>query len=112
MCTSVLDYKLAKKTDSMLIQFWLFTVRAVDSTNAGLGSLETLFQKYSSYADHKKDYLVSDFLKIVQECVMLNFFSTQEELKAIIDYFHTKFMQEIEIEKLWIHQNQDKENIN
>lgn len=29
MCISVLDYKLAKKPDAMVLQFWVFTTRAV-----------------------------------------------------------------------------------
>lgn len=75
MCISVLDFKLAKKPDSMLISFWLFTTRAVSNDNANLANLKPLFQKYSWYADLKKDYMVSEFLKIVQEYVMLDLFT-------------------------------------
>lgn len=76
MCIAVLDYKLSKKPDSMVVQFWLFTTRAVSSENTSIGNLKLLFQKYSWYADLKKDYLVFDFLKIVQEYVMLDLFTS------------------------------------
>ena len=65
MCVAVLDFKLAKKPESMLIQFWLFTIRAVSAENTSLANLKPLFQKYSYLADLKKDYLVIEFLKIV-----------------------------------------------
>lgn len=80
MCISVLDFKLAKKPDSMVIQFWLFTTRAASTENTSIGNLKMLFQKYSGYADLKKDYMVIDFLKIVQEYVMLDLFSSKEDL--------------------------------
>jgi hypothetical protein len=76
MCISVLDYKLAKKPDSMVLQFWVFTTRAVSLDNPSIGNLKYLFQKYAGYGDLKKDYMVSDFLKILQEYVMLNFFTS------------------------------------
>lgn len=46
ICVSVLDHKLSKKSDSMLIQFWLFTIRAVSTDNPGLPNLKKLFEKY------------------------------------------------------------------
>jgi hypothetical protein len=98
MCISVLDYKLAKKPDSMVIHFWLFTTRAVSADNSSLGNLKFLFQKYAGYSDLKKDYMVIDFLKIVQEYAMLNFFSSEEDFKQLICYIYSKFVQEIQIE--------------
>ena len=98
MCISVLDFKLAKKPDSMVIQFWLFTTRAVTSDNTSLGNLKFLFQKYAGYGDLKKEYMVIDFLKIVQEYVMLNFFSSQDDFKQLINYIHQKYLIEIKIE--------------
>lgn len=83
----------------MLIQFWLFTTRAVNSDNTSIQNLKGLFQKYSWYADLKKDYLVIDFLKIVQEYVMLDLFTSQDELVALINFMHQKFIAEIQIEQ-------------
>ncbi len=88
MCVAVLDFKLAKKPDSMVVQFWLFTTRAVSLENPSIGNLKFLFQKYAGYGDLKKDYMVIDFLKIVQEYVMLNFFSSEEDLNSLITYVH------------------------
>ena len=102
MCISVLDFKLAKKPDSMVIHFWLFTTRAVSSDNMSIGNLKFLFQKYAGYGDLKKDYMVIDFLKIVQEYVMLNFFSSQEDFSSLIAYIYSKFLQEIQIETQWL----------
>ena len=65
MCASVLDFKLAKNQESMLIQFWVFTIRAVSSNNTALGCLKTLFQKYSNVIDFNKDYNGVEFLKII-----------------------------------------------
>ncbi len=45
--------------------------------------------------------MVIDFLKIVQEYVMLNFFSSQEDLTSLISYIHQKFIQEIQLEAQW-----------
>lgn len=39
--------------------------------------------------------MVIDFLKIVQEYVMLNFFSTEEDFKSLIDYIQQKFLIEV-----------------
>lgn len=105
MCTAVLDYKLAKKPETMIIQFWLFTVRAVNSANTGLSCLKNLFQKYTGLGDLKENYNAIDFFKIVQEYVMLNFFTSKEELSSLINYVHSKFLQEIEQEKQWLAQN-------
>ena len=43
MCISVLDHKLSKKPDSMVIQFWLFTTRAVSAENTSIVGLKGLF---------------------------------------------------------------------
>ncbi len=43
MCINLIDFKLSKKHDSMLIQFWLFTARAVHANNQSLLQLKTLF---------------------------------------------------------------------
>ena len=102
MCISVLDFKLSKKPDSMVIHFWLFTTRAVSADNASIGNLKFLFQKYAGYGDIKKDYMVIDFLKIVQEYVMLNFFSSQDDFKGLISYIHSKFLQEVQVEQQWL----------
>jgi len=80
MCVSMLDFKLSRKQDPAFIHFWLFTTRAVSSDNPSIQALQGLFQKYISYGEMKKDYLAIDFLKIVQECVLLNFFTTHEEV--------------------------------
>jgi hypothetical protein len=42
--------------------------------------------------------MVIDFLKIVQEYVMLNFFSTEDDFKSLIDYILQKLLVEIQIE--------------
>jgi hypothetical protein len=47
-----------------------------------------LFQKYAGYGELKKDYMVIDFLKIVQEYLMLNFFSSKDDLTSLIGYIH------------------------
>lgn len=95
MCIAILDFKLGKKPDAMVIQFWLFTTRAVCNTNGNINNLKALFQKYSYYADTKKDYMVVDFLKIVQEYVLLDLFTSQEEILALINYMHQKFVAEV-----------------
>jgi hypothetical protein len=40
----------------------------------------------------KKDYLAVEFLKIVQEYVLLDMYTSQEELLSLINYMHTKFL--------------------
>jgi len=42
--------------------------------------------------------MVVDFLKIVQEYVLLDLFTTQEEILALINYMHQKFVAEVQIE--------------
>ena len=81
MCVSMLDCKLPKKMDSNFVQFWLFTIRAVTDDNPSIATLKQLFHKYSVYGDTKKDYIVIDFFKIIQEGVLLNFFATQQEIQ-------------------------------
>lgn len=46
-----------------------------------------------------------DFLKIIQEYVLLGFFSTPEEIQSVVDYMSQRFLVEIELEKQWIIQN-------
>ena len=49
MCIALLDNKLANGlNDGNLIQFWLFTMRAVAKDNSALPALKSLFMKYSS----------------------------------------------------------------
>ena len=43
MCIAILDFKLAKKPDAMVIQFWLFTTRAVSNANGNINNLKGLF---------------------------------------------------------------------
>ena len=64
--------------------------------------LKGLFHKYSNLGDTKKDYVAIDFLKIIQEYVLLGFFSTPEEILSVVDYMSQRFLQEIELEKQWI----------
>ena len=80
MCIALLDYKLAKKADSLFSTFWLFTIRAVSNENPSLPVMKDLFSKYFAYGDSKKDYIRIDFLKILQEEVLLGFFETETEL--------------------------------
>lgn len=74
--------------------------------------MKTLFQKFSGYGEVKKDYLAIDFFKIVQEYSMLDLFNSKEEVQTLIDYVGKKFIAEIELERQWLLQNQNKENIN
>lgn len=50
--------------------------------------------------------MVVDFLKIVQEYVMLGVFSTQEDLLSLVAYMHQKFVNEVQLEAHWA-QKQD-----
>jgi hypothetical protein len=43
MCINLIDYKLSKKHDALLIQFWLFAARAVGVNNTALPQLKELF---------------------------------------------------------------------
>lgn len=43
LCISVIDLKLQKKPDSLVLGFWLFTVRAVSNENPSIAQLNTLF---------------------------------------------------------------------
>jgi hypothetical protein len=61
--------------------------------------LKNLFQKYSHLGDNKKEYLAIDFLKIIQEYILLGFFSSPEEILQVVDYISQRFLQEIEVEK-------------
>lgn len=88
MCIAILDFKLAKKPDYMLLQLWLFTIRASTAENTSLPNLKPLFQKYSYLADLKKDFLAVEFFKIVQEYVLLDMYTSEEELLALINYMH------------------------
>jgi len=88
MCIAILDFKLAKKADFMLLELWLFTIRASTAENTSLPNLKPLFQKYSYLADLKKDFLAVEFLKIVQEYVLLDMYTSEEELLALINYMH------------------------
>lgn len=86
MCASLLDFKLSKKPDSNFVQFWLFSVRAAADGNASIPALNTIFQKYSGYGETKKDYIVIDFFKIIQEGVLLNFFASHADIQSLMSY--------------------------
>jgi len=53
--------------------------------------------------------MVIDFLKIVQEYVMLDLFTSQEELVSLVNYMHQKFIAEIQFEAHLVAKSQ-KEN--
>jgi hypothetical protein len=42
---------------------------------------------------------VIDFMKIVQEYCMLDFFTTKEEISSLIEYIGRKFVSEIDLER-------------
>ena len=42
--------------------------------------------------------MVVDFLKIVQEYVLLDLFTSHEEILTLINYMHQKFVAEVHLE--------------
>lgn len=71
----------------------------MSNDNVSLPNLKTLFQKISLKGDFSKELIAIDFLKIIQEMVLLNLFPTQEEIQSILGYVGRKFLHEINLEK-------------
>ena len=100
MCCDLLDFKLSKSlNDGNSIQFWLFTMRAISAQNPSVHKLKELFVKFSGCLTQpvqnrqtgelssnavanttiKRDYIYLEFLKVAQEAVLLDMFSTADE---------------------------------
>lgn len=119
MCCELLDFQLTKSlNDSTTILFWLFTMRAVSHENPNLGLLKQLFVKFSGCLTSvqggdlapqhncvantmiKKDYVYIEFLRVAEEAVLLNMFTTQDEMQQLIQFATFKFISDLEAEKL------------
>jgi len=55
--------------------------------------------------------MLIDFLQVTQECVLLGFFNTLEESGSLVSFAREVFANEIELEKKFMAQQWDKENM-
>jgi hypothetical protein len=100
MCVTLLDHCLTKTQhldDAM--SFWVFTMRVTSLDNTAKIQLKNLFMKFCvSYGSVNKEHLFIEFLKVAQECALMNSFDTQTEIMQIIDFALNKFQAEVEFE--------------
>ena len=119
MCCTLLNFKLSKTlNDGGTMQFWLFTMRAVANDNPSLPKLKELFVRFGgclssvpsgqamsagnnsvAYATIKRDYIFLEFLKVAQETVLLDMFTTFEEATQLTKFATQKFDYEVEREQ-------------
>jgi hypothetical protein len=80
MCVSLLDHCLTKTQHiDDTITFWVFTMRVTANDNPSKISLKNLFMKFCvSYGSVKKEHLFIEFLKVAQECALIDGFNTQQ----------------------------------
>jgi len=59
------------------ISFWVFTMRVTALDNPVIVKLKLLFMKFCvSYGSVKKEHLYIEFLKVAQECALIDAFNT------------------------------------
>jgi len=58
-----------------------------------------------SYGSVNKEHLYIEFLKVAQECALIDAFNTQEEIAQVIEFAFQKYQHEIELENKLLQQN-------
>jgi len=110
MCVSLLDHCLTKTQHiDDTITFWVFTMRVTANENPSKISLKNLFMKFCvSYGSVKKEQLFIEFLKVAQECALIDGFNTQQEIVQVLDFAYQKFRLEVEHENQLQKMREDK----
>jgi hypothetical protein len=63
------------------MSFWVFTMRVTGQGNPAKMQLKNLFLKFCfSYGSVTKEHLYIEFLKVAQECALMEAFDTQTEI--------------------------------
>ena len=77
MCIAVLDHCLTKTVHlDNALTFWVFVMRVSSNENAAKTALKNLFMKFcASYGNVKKEHLFIEFLKVAQECALMDGFN-------------------------------------
>ena len=100
MCVALLDHCLTKTQHiNDTITFWVFTMRVTSNDNPSKISLKNLFMKFCvSYGSVKKEHLFIEFLKVAQECALIDGFNSQQQIVQVLDFAYQKFQLEVENE--------------
>jgi hypothetical protein len=79
MCISLLDHCLTKTQHlDEALTFWVYTMRVTSLDNPAKIQLKNLFMKFCvSYGSVNKEHLFIEFLKVAQECALIDAFNTQ-----------------------------------
>lgn len=65
----------------------MYTLRVTSTENPAKLGLKNLFMKFCvTYGNVTKDHLYIEFLKVAQECALINAFDSQEELVQIVEF--------------------------
>lgn len=77
MSVAVLDHSLTKSLHlDTAMSFWVFVMRVTSDDNQNKHLLKNLFMKFcSSYGNVKKEHLFIEFLKVAQECALMDCFN-------------------------------------
>jgi hypothetical protein len=78
MCVTLLDHCLTKTQhldDAMT--FWVYTMRVTSIDNPAKHLIKNLFMKFCvSYGSVTKEHMYIEFLKVAQECALIDCFNT------------------------------------
>ena len=79
----VLDHCLTKTQQlDELLKFWVFIMRITSLNNPMKHLLKNLFKKFCvTYGSVQKEHLFIEFLKVAQECALIDSFDTQDEIR-------------------------------
>ena len=93
MCINLLDHCLTKAQHlDEALTFWVYTMRVTSLDNPGKIQLKNLFMKFCvSYGSVNKEHLFIEFLKVAQECALIDAFNTQQEIIQVIEFAFQKF---------------------
>ena len=74
-------------------------MRVTANDNPSKISLKNLFMKFCvSYGSVKKEHLFIEFLKVAQECALMDGFNQRAEIEQVIDFAQSKFEFELQTE--------------
>ena len=74
-------------------------MRVTANDNPSKISLKNLFMKFCvSYGSVKKEHLFIEFLKVAQECALIDGFNSQQEIVQVLEFAYQKFQLEVENE--------------
>lgn len=86
-------------------------MRVTSIDNPSKFQLKSLFMKFCmSYGSVSKEHLFIEFLKVAQECALIDAFNTNVEIVQVVEFALQKFQIEVDYENKIMQKKQESKN--